>query len=275
MGMDFYKKEAVDGERNPWVGAGIGAGGGGLLAAALGYIYGHRGKWLAYDTLTGGLAGGAAGYAIEQSNKNRIEGNQKKEEESATPELLTYQDRPTGEELSYSREFRKMRRDAQESLRRNPGFFKKIIAYFNGDLAHENSIAASNDEETYKELRELGLSPEIARTTQKGVSAVKASPINPYMAAIRAMTYWDAGDGRNSTQVEDDKLSSASTILDKAARRVRPMTTGEMYKRDMANARKDREWRFSPEGKHARFLKLKYDKKAQQALRDKLFGKQE
>lgn len=61
-------------ERSPWKGAAVGAGGGSLLAAALGYIYGHRGKWLAYDALTGGALGGAAGYGIEKFNKDRLDG---------------------------------------------------------------------------------------------------------------------------------------------------------------------------------------------------------
>lgn len=71
-------------ERSPWKGAAVGAGGGSLLAAALGYIYGHRGKWLAYDALTGGALGGAAGYGIEKFNKDRLDTDTKKQEEKAT-----------------------------------------------------------------------------------------------------------------------------------------------------------------------------------------------
>lgn len=55
--------------RSPWVDAGIGAAGGGLLGSALGYLYGHKGKWLAYDALAGGIAGGGVGYMIGSSNK--------------------------------------------------------------------------------------------------------------------------------------------------------------------------------------------------------------
>ena len=66
-------------ERSPWKGAAVGAGGGSLLAAALGYIYGHRGKWLAYDALTGGAVGGGLGYAVESSNKDRLDANRQKE----------------------------------------------------------------------------------------------------------------------------------------------------------------------------------------------------
>lgn len=66
-------------ERSPWKGAAVGAGGGSLLAAALGYIYGHRGKWLAYDALTGGALGGAAGYGIEKFNKDRLDTDRQKE----------------------------------------------------------------------------------------------------------------------------------------------------------------------------------------------------
>lgn len=62
-----------EGWRNPWRGAAIGGTFGGLLTTALGYLYGHRGRWLAYDALAGGLAGGAGGYAIDSHNNQRAE----------------------------------------------------------------------------------------------------------------------------------------------------------------------------------------------------------
>ena len=59
--------------RSPWVDAGLGAAGGGLLGSALGYLYGHKGKWLAYDALAGGITGGGLGYMIGSSNNKNTE----------------------------------------------------------------------------------------------------------------------------------------------------------------------------------------------------------
>lgn len=63
--------------RSPWIDAGIGAAGGGLLGSALGYLYGHKGKWLAYDAIAGGIAGGGVGYMIGNSNKGLPENSKK------------------------------------------------------------------------------------------------------------------------------------------------------------------------------------------------------
>lgn len=65
--------------RSPWVDAGIGAAGGGLLGSALGYLYGHKGKWLAYDAIAGGLAGGGLGYMVGNSNNTSIKQKENKE----------------------------------------------------------------------------------------------------------------------------------------------------------------------------------------------------
>lgn len=68
-----------EGWRNPWHGAAIGGTFGGLLTTALGYLYGHRGRWLAYDALAGGLGGGTVGYAVDAHNNERAENKQEKE----------------------------------------------------------------------------------------------------------------------------------------------------------------------------------------------------
>jgi len=65
--------------RSPWIDAGIGAAGGGLLGSALGYLYGHKGRWLAYDALAGGIAGGGLGYTIGSSSNKAIEQNKAKD----------------------------------------------------------------------------------------------------------------------------------------------------------------------------------------------------
>lgn len=63
---------------SPWRGAAIGGTFGGLLATAMGYLYGHRGKWLAYDAIAGGLTGGAGGYAIDSHNQSLAKETNKK-----------------------------------------------------------------------------------------------------------------------------------------------------------------------------------------------------
>ena len=54
--------------RNPWKGAAIGGTLGGLVTTALGYLYGHRGRWLAYDAIAGGGTGAAIGYGVDAHN---------------------------------------------------------------------------------------------------------------------------------------------------------------------------------------------------------------
>ena len=73
--------------RNPWIDASVGAAGGGLLGSALGYLYGHKGKWLAYDALAGGIAGGGVGYMIGSSNNKAIAQNENKVDK--TPKTVT------------------------------------------------------------------------------------------------------------------------------------------------------------------------------------------
>lgn len=181
MGMDFYKKEAVDGERSPWVGAGIGAGGGGLLAAALGYIYGHRGKWLAYDTLTGGLAGGAAGYAIEQSNKNRIDENNSDTEGKPEYDYVP-KDMSIHERSRLDRQLISDNKKRMEGLEKYGKWYHKLLAGYLGQTAHPGSRSAEYTRNEIASLVEHGWSPEAARKWVEWfpgyaiVRAIKAVP---------------------------------------------------------------------------------------------------
>lgn len=59
--------------RNPWKGAAIGGTLGGLVTTALGYLYGHRGRWLAYDAIAGGGTGAAIGYGVDTHNNSKAE----------------------------------------------------------------------------------------------------------------------------------------------------------------------------------------------------------
>ena len=59
--------------RSPWKGAAIGGTLGGLITTALGYLYGHRGRWLAYDAIAGGGTGAAVGYGVDAHNNVKAE----------------------------------------------------------------------------------------------------------------------------------------------------------------------------------------------------------
>lgn len=59
--------------RSPWKGAAIGGTLGGLITTALGYLYGHRGRWLAYDAIAGGGTGAAVGYGVDAHNNAKAE----------------------------------------------------------------------------------------------------------------------------------------------------------------------------------------------------------
>lgn len=63
--------------RSPWKGAAIGGTLGGLITTALGYLYGHRGRWLAYDAIAGGGTGAAVGYGVDAHNNAKSAQRQK------------------------------------------------------------------------------------------------------------------------------------------------------------------------------------------------------
>lgn len=65
--------------RNPWKGAAIGGTLGGLVTTALGYLYGHRGRWLAYDAIAGGGTGAAIGYGVDAHNNAKAVESEKPE----------------------------------------------------------------------------------------------------------------------------------------------------------------------------------------------------
>ena len=81
-----------DGYTSPWRGAAIGGTLGGLLTTALGYLYGHRGRWLAYDAIAGGSVGAGGGYAVYAHNndeaKNKVVSNP-----SVGPSVAAYERR--------------------------------------------------------------------------------------------------------------------------------------------------------------------------------------
>lgn len=66
------KKSYLPGQRNPLKDAALGGGIGGLLGTALGYLYGHRGRWLAYDAIAGGAGGAGIGYVVGSSANKDI-----------------------------------------------------------------------------------------------------------------------------------------------------------------------------------------------------------
>lgn len=78
--------EKPEGWRNPWRGAAVGGTLGGLLTASLGYLYGHRGRWLAYDAIAGTAGGGTLGYVVDSSNNKDV--RQREEGKTYSPYTL-------------------------------------------------------------------------------------------------------------------------------------------------------------------------------------------
>jgi len=233
MGMDFYKKEA-DEPRSPWVSAGIGAGGGGLLAAALGYIYGHRGKWLAYDTLTGGLAGGAAGYAIEQSNKNRIENGPKEGPET------DYAHNPVGvsagARMKIDRDYDAANKERMKGLEKFGNWKDALLAGYKGQTAHPGSRSAEYTRDEIKSLVEYtNMSPDTAR------KIVEWSPFHALGRGIASIMDTVRGPKRaDPFRDEDAQLASA----------------GKKYENGrIVNLRPGEHSLVNPDSKHERFKK--------------------
>lgn len=205
MGMDFYKKEATDGERSPWVGAGIGAGGGGLLAAALGYIYGHRGKWLAYDTLTGGLAGGAAGYAIESSNKNRIEEEAKEASKVSDPYAPALSD---AKRWKSDKEFDAKKAERRESLKKHPKWYNTIAAAYTGELAPKGSYTDDFDKKMTKFWKSLHLGDSLANDW-----LVRYNPIHRALSAPAVVADLLTRGKYGEAGLEDSERTEKSKLL--------------------------------------------------------------
>lgn len=127
------------GWRSPWRGAAVGGTLGGLLATALGYLYGHRGKWLAYDAIAGGLTGGAGGYAVDAHNNSNL-GEKQVQELAASPHSREGASvRENNEKADFLKNWKAARQEKQQ-IEREGGYKANGILSWLSNLRKQNSI---------------------------------------------------------------------------------------------------------------------------------------
>jgi len=154
------KKSYLPGQRNPLKDAALGGGIGGLLGTALGYLYGHRGRWLAYDAIAGGAGGAGIGYMVGSSSNKDVDNNSNKKSEYSVAggeNIVRQQEHDAKKEWEEGvKEYNQI--NAEGGFETDPGKVGLFRAFRNkmrkGWHEHQNFSNASSYEEALQKKQE-------------------------------------------------------------------------------------------------------------------------
>ena len=206
------KKSYLPGQRNPLKDAALGGGIGGLLGTALGYLYGHRGRWLAYDAIAGGAGGAGLGYMVGSSANKDVK-DTKQRTEAATDNTNGYgfdvkAQRTTDKALRYARKEQEKTSKYLNDANDKGGILTlgdHVKGAWTGDFEKPDSLYARYNQLHVADLaRDLHVSPETARTISRTMGPTKFLSLLSIPRLIRTLK-GDAGPiGTNIDKLMDN-----------------------------------------------------------------------